>query len=210
MKTCVLFDLDGTLLDTLQDLTDSVNHSLAQFGYPARTSREIRSFLGNGARDLIRCSVPEGADYEPVFDVYTDWYRTHSQIKTAPYPGILEALDILGKQYAVGVVSNKPDPATKVLVKEYFGDLYALGQRDDIPKKPAADMLHYAMKELGADRCIYVGDSDVDVITAKNADCPCVSVTWGFRDVDELLAAGATCLCDAASTLPAIIDNLAK
>ena len=210
MKTCVLFDLDGTLLDTLLDLTDCVNHALEVFGYPPRTSAEIRSFLGNGARELIRCAVPQEYAYEPVFDFYTDWYRDHSQIKTAPYPGILEALHALRGQYGIGVVSNKPDPATKALVKEYFGDLYALGQRDDIPKKPAADMLQHAMKALGADRCIYVGDSDVDVITAKNAGCPCVSVTWGFRDVEELLAAGAANLCDDAADLPAIIDQIAN
>jgi len=210
MKTCVLFDLDGTVLDTLQDLTDSVNCSLAHFGYPARTQQEIRSFLGFGARQLIASALPEGADCDPVFDFYTAWYKDHSQIKTRPYPGIPEALEVLRSRYTIGVVSNKPDPATKALIREYFGDLYALGQREDIPKKPAPDMLYRAMQELGAERCVYVGDSEVDIFTAQNAGVPCISVTWGFRDPAFLTASGAQTLCDHAEQLPTILETLLK
>lgn len=208
MKTCVLFDLDGTLLDTLQDLTDCVNHALAQFSYPPRTPAEIRSFLGVGAKQLIIRSLPEGVAYEPVLECYTAWYKDHCEEKTVPYPGIPEALEAIAAKYPVGIVSNKPDHAVKQMAKVYFGDIYALGERPEVPHKPEPDMLLRAMADLGADRCVYVGDSDVDVLTAKNAGCPCISVTWGFRDVDELLAAGADHLCNAAAELLPILSEL--
>lgn len=210
MKTAVLFDLDGTLLDTLEDLTDSVNYSLAQFGYPPRTPQEIRSFLGNGARQLIALSVPEGADAEAVFHFYKDWYPAHSRIKTKPYAGIPEALQKLAENYPVAVVSNKPDVSTKLLCAEYFPGVYARGESPACPRKPAPDMLLQTVQHLGAENCIYVGDSEVDLITAQNAGCPCVSVTWGFRDEDVLLAHGANYLCHTPADLPEIIQKIAK
>jgi len=215
MKTGILFDLDGTLLDTLEDLTDSVNHILQQFGCPTRTAREIRSYLGTGARNLIRQALPGKAD-DPDLDaalaVYQDWYDTHNRIKTAPYPGILEALDELKKDYPIAIVSNKPHRAVAPMCKEYFSeDIYALGETDGCPRKPAPDMVYKGMTAIGVEKCIYVGDSEVDIFTAKNAGMPCLSVTWGFRDEDFLLENGAMHFCrdpkELAKTLKEMIEN---
>ena len=215
MKTGILFDLDGTLLDTLQDLTDSVNHTLAHFGCPTRTQQEIRSYLGSGARNLIRQALPGKAD-DPDLDaalaVYQDWYDTHNRVKTAPYDGILEALAELGKAYPIGIVSNKPHRAVAPMCKEYFGeDIYALGEAPDCPRKPAPDMLYKGMAALGVEKCVYVGDSEVDVFTAKNAGMPCLTVLWGFRDEDFLIENGAEHFCrdpkTLAKTLKELIEN---
>lgn len=208
MKTAVLFDLDGTLLDTLEDLTDSVNYSLAQFGYPPRTNREIRSFLGSGAENLVMRSMPEGVDHKAVFAFYQQWYPSHSRIKTAPYAGIVEAVAEIAKTHPVAVVSNKPDISVKLLCRELFPGVYALGQTEDCPHKPAPDMLYKTLKELGADTCIYVGDTEIDIETAQNAGVPCVTVTWGFRDEEELVAAGAKYFCHHAKELPALIEQI--
>ena len=206
----VLFDLDGTLLDTLGDLTDAVNYALSQHGYPLRSAREIRSYLGNGTASLIHCSVPEGEDHEPVLQTYLPYYFANNQIKTAPYVGVLQALEQLKKKYPVAVVSNKLDRVTKSLSAQHFGDVYALGELPDCPRKPAPDMLYRAMKDIGVDCCIYVGDSEVDLITAANAGVECVSVTWGFRDVDVLVENGAQYLCHTPEDLPAIIDKIVE
>ena len=205
MKTGILFDLDGTLLDTLADLTDSVNYVLAQYGFPARTQEEVRTFVGNGARRLIALSVPEGQDalVDAVLKTYQAYYATHSKIKTAPYNGILEALALLKGKCPIAIVSNKPDGAVKTLCKEFFGDIYAFGEVEGCPRKPAPDMLYKAMQTIGVDRCVYVGDSEVDVLTAKNAGMPCLSVTWGFRDEELLIASGAKYIC----TEPAQLAN---
>lgn len=206
----ILFDLDGTLLDTLDDLTDAVNYSLAQHGYPPRTSRQVRSYLGNGTAFLIRCSVPEGEDHRPVLQTYLSYYPAHSQIKTAPYEGILQALEQLKSKYPVAVVSNKLDEAVKTMCADYFGDIYALGERSDCPRKPEPDMLFRAMEAIGVDRCVYVGDSEVDVTTANNANAPCVAVTWGFRDEDVLVENGAKHLCRTPAQLCAVIDKIVE
>ena len=158
MKTGILFDLDGTLLDTLQDLTDSVNHILETFGCPTRTDREIRSFLGNGARNLIQQALPGKADdpdLDTVFSAYLAWYADHSSIKTRPYAGILEALAELKKDYPVAVVSNKSDHNVKALSREHFGEeIFALGETADCPRKPAPDMIYKAMAAIGVEKCI--------------------------------------------------------
>ena len=207
--TGVLFDLDGTLLDTLGDLADAVNYALRVHGYPQRTVKEVRQFVGNGAAKLIALSVPEGADYLPVLATYQTYYQAHSQVKTGPYPGIPEALEAIRAEYPVAVVSNKPDRAVKPLCEQFFGDIYALGETADCPRKPAPDMLRKAMKDLGVDRCIYVGDSDVDVVTASNAGAPCISVLWGFRDEPEIRAAGGCHFCSRAEDLPEMVRQLA-
>lgn len=210
MKVGVLFDLDGTLLDTLEDLTDSVNYALGVFGYPPRTLEEVRSFIGTGAANLIRKAVPEGVDYVPVLAEYQAYYRSHCRIKTGPYPGIPEALAKVRETYPVAVVSNKPDAAVKALCDDYFGGVYARGESDECPRKPAPDMLHRAMESIGADRCVYIGDSEVDVITAKNAGGICISVTWGFRDEQVLKAAGAEHFCRRAEELPSMIEAVIR
>ena len=205
--TAILFDLDGTLLNTLEDLTDGVNYALAQFGCPPQTQKQIRSYLGNGAKQLIALSLPENnaPDVDAVLDVYRTYYNAHCQIKTAPYAGIPEALAILGKKYPIAVVSNKPDSATKPLVAQYFPGIYALGEKSDCPRKPAPDMLKKAMADIGVDRCVYIGDSEVDVLTASRAGAPCIAVSWGFRDREDLVEGGAQYICDDPVKLPEMI-----
>ncbi len=210
MKTAILFDLDGTLLDTLGDLHSATNHVLEQFGYPTRTIEEVCRFVGNGAERLIRLAVPEGADPMPVLAAFQSYYAAHCDILTKPYEGIPEVLEILGEKYPLAVVSNKPDRAVKELAKIYFPTLFARGESTDCPRKPAPHMVHKAMEAIGAETCIYVGDSDVDIVTAQNAGVPCISVTWGFRGEEELCEAGATCFCHAPTDLPAIIEEILK
>ncbi len=208
MKTAIIFDLDGTLLDTLGDLHRAVNHTLREFGYPERTMEEVCRFVGNGAARLICQAVPEGADPQPVLAAFHDYYAAHCDILTKPYAGIMEALALLGEKYPLAVVSNKPDKAVKELAKIYFPTLYARGESSDCPRKPAPDMVQKAMEALGVDRCIYVGDSDVDVMTAKNAGVPCLSVTWGFRNEAELRFAGAQYFCHTPFDLPKTIAGM--
>ena len=196
MKTAVIFDLDGTLLDTLGDLHAAVNHALSVFGYPSRTLDEVRRFVGNGAARLLELAVPEHADPAPVLAEFQRHYRENCRIQTGPYAGIPEALAELGKHYPLAIVSNKPDGAAKALCADFFPGIYARGESSDCPRKPAPDMVFAAMNALGVERCLYVGDSEVDVITAKNAGVPCLSVLWGFRDRDELLSTGAEYFCE--------------
>lgn len=208
MKTGILFDLDGTLLDTLDDLADSVNHVLSEFGYPARSREEVRRFVGNGARRLMALSVPEGADVDAALAAFQPYYGAHCQIKTKPYDGIMEALAELAQKYPIAIVSNKPDHAVKTLCAEYFPGICAMGESTDCPRKPAPDMVLKAMRALGVEKGIYVGDSEVDVQTAKNAGVPCVSVLWGFRDKEEIEAAGGSYFCEKAEDLAACIEKI--
>lgn len=214
MKTGILFDLDGTLLSTLEDLTDSVNYTLRHFGCPERTLAEVKSFVGYGAYNLIRAALP-GKETDPSVEealaFYQDYYDTHNQIKTRPYDGVLEALAEIRKAFPVAIVSNKPDRATKPMCREYFGEeIFALGQQDHIPRKPAPDMLTVAMKEIGADACVYVGDSEVDVQTARNAGVPCLSVLWGFRDTECLKKHGAEHFCEDPKQLLSCLKEIVK
>ena len=208
MKTGILWDLDGTLLDTLEDLADGVNYAMGVYGYPEHSIEDVRRFVGNGARNLIVQAVPEGADVDMVLDTFREYYNAHCQIKTKAYDGILEALAVLGEKYPMAVVSNKPDSAVKPLCQQYFPGLYARGESADCPRKPAADMVYKAMEAIGVDRCIYVGDSEVDVLTAKNAGMPCLSVLWGFRDRDMIQAAGGTDFCESTGELVQKIEEM--
>ena len=202
--TAILFDLDGTLLDTLDDLADAVNVTLAHFGCPPRTREQVRQFVGNGAERLMRLALPgkagdpTGAEALAYFKAY---YAANAQHKTCPYEGIPEALAEIGQVFPVAIVSNKPDRAVKTLCGRYFGDVYARGESSDCPRKPAPDMVYKAMAAIGAERCIYVGDSEVDVQTAKNAGVPCLSVLWGFRDRQTLEKAGADHFCQTPADL---------
>ena len=198
MKTGLLFDLDGTLLNTLEDLLDATNYALRTHGFPEKTLEQLRKVVGNGAANQIRKSLPEGTDEEVVQQVlatYKPYYSTHSQIKTKPYDGIPEVIRELTGKYPMAIVSNKPDNAVKDLSAFWFPGIYALGETADCPRKPAADMVYKAMAAIGVERCIYIGDSEVDILTARNADVPCLSVTWGFRDPDMLLQAGGDHFC---------------
>lgn len=211
MNIGVIFDLDGTLLDTLEDLKDAVNYALSQFDCPGRTASEVCSFVGNGTAKLIERSLPgkeNDPDVKQVLTVYQAYYSAHCQVKTAPYPGILDALAVLSQKYPVAIVSNKPDGAVKSLCKLHFGDIYARGETADCPRKPAPDMVLQTMEKMGMDSCVYVGDSEVDIRTANNANVPCVSVTWGFRTQAQLRQAGAEHLCHEASQLPQIIEEI--
>lgn len=209
--TGILFDLDGTLLNTLEDLLDATNYALGIHGYPERTLPELRRFVGNGAMNQIRLSLPEGTpaeEVQSVLDTYKPYYTAHCQIKTAPYPGILDALTVLKENYPIAIVSNKPDAAVKALCADFFPGIYALGETPDCPRKPAADMVYKAMAAIGADRCVYVGDSEVDVITANNAGVPCLSVLWGFRDRKDMEAVGAVDFCEETGNLAEKIEEL--
>lgn len=210
MKWGILWDLDGTLLDTLQDLADSTNAALRAHGLPERTREEVRSFVGNGAKQLIYRAVAGRADPEAVLATFRDHYAVHCQDKTRPYPGILEALAQLGRRYPMAVVSNKPDSAVKVLAAQYFPGLYARGESSECPRKPAPEMVYQAMKAIAVTHCVYIGDSEVDVATAGNAGVLCLSVLWGFRDKNALLNMGANCFCESPDRLPATIEQIIK
>ncbi len=214
MKIGIIFDLDGTLLDTLQDLTDAVNYTLRFYHCPERTVEEVRTFVGNGVERLIRLSLPgkdTDPDIGPVVETYRAYYSAHAKDKTRPYAGILEALEEIIKEFPVAVVSNKPDSATKALCREYFGgDIFALGEREACPRKPAPDMVFGAMQAIGVETCIYVGDSEVDVLTAKNAGVPCLSVLWGFRDKEYLAQQGAAHFCDDPKKLLTCLKEMIK
>lgn len=203
----VLFDMDGTLLDTLADMAAAVNHILSVHGYPLRTVEEVRAFVGNGARKLMERALPPdvtGDAFEALLEEYRQWYEAHACVKTAPYPGVpavLAALHRAGVRCAV--VSNKPDGATRELAARFFPGLPAFGQQDGIPAKPAPDMVYHALAELGVEASVaaYVGDSEVDVALARNAKLPLVAVSWGFRGREALKEAGAVLVVDDAATL---------
>lgn len=211
----VLFDLDGTLLDTLEDILDAANHTLREMGYPERTLAEMRRFVGNGAEMQMRRALGEGADEETVrraLALYKPYYAAHCQIKTKPYAGVLALLGQLKEEKRrIAVVSNKPDEAVRPLAEQHFGALVdtAMGETAQRRRKPAPDMVNDAIAALGADkrRAVYVGDSEVDIETAKNAGIACISVCWGFRDREQLEAAGASEIAADARELRALLEK---
>lgn len=211
----VLFDLDGTLLDTLEDILDAANHTLREMGYPERTLAEMRRFVGNGAEMQMRRALGEGADEKTVrraLALYKPYYAVHCQIKTKPYAGVLALLEQLKEEKRrIAVVSNKPDEAVRPLAAQHFGALVdtAMGETAQRRRKPAPDMVNDALAALGADkrRAVYVGDSEVDIETAKNAGIACISVCWGFRDREQLEAAGASEIAADARELRALLEK---
>ena len=208
-----VFDLDGTLLDTLEDLYLATNAALESHSLPRRSRDEVRMFVGNGVEMLIRRAVPADTDEETTLAVLADFKTTYAAIcedHTRPYDGILDMLRALRERgIRVAVVSNKFDAATKQLCQKYFGDLVevAIGERAGVRKKPAPDTVYEALKELGmtATGAVYIGDSDVDIQTARNCGMPCISVTWGLRDKDFLLQSGAEILVDTPERLLGVI-----
>jgi len=196
-----IFDLDGTLLDTLQDLAAAVNYALRKNGLHEHSIEDIRRFVGNGVKKLIERAVPAGTEvstYNNVFSDFRAYYMEHSLDSTKPYEGIRELLQELKKRGCkMAVVSNKMMAATQELVTHFFPEIeVAMGENEaeGIRKKPAPDMVFEALKQLGEDpeTAVYIGDSDVDIQTAKNAGLPCISVLWGFRNKDFLQEHGAT------------------
>ncbi|MCD8086599.1 MAG: HAD-IA family hydrolase [Clostridiales bacterium] len=211
----ILFDLDGTLLNTLDDLHTACNYALTAVGEPPRSREEVRRFVGNGIGTLLARAIPGGTDhprYGEALALLQSYYRAHDRVNTAPYEGVLPLLDALTEAgYRLGVVSNKPDGPVKALCRAYFGDriAVAIGDRPRFHRKPAPDAALEALRALGADpdSALYVGDSDVDIATARNAGLPCLSVTWGFRDREVLLAAGATALADSPQEVLAFLQG---
>ena len=200
----IIFDMDGTILNTLEDLRDSLNFALRATGFPERTLEEVRRFVGNGIRKLIERGVPAGtsqADVDTVHQAFTPYYKEHCADKTRPYDGIVE---LLQKLRAAGcrtaVVSNKADPAVQELCTQYFDGLFdaAVGDREGIARKPAPDSVNEVLRLLNTDRphAVYIGDSEVDVATAANAGLDCIAVTWGFREVEFLREQGAKVFAD--------------
>ena len=200
-KKIIIFDLDGTLLNTLDDLTDSTNYVLEHFGYPQRTKDEIRNFVGNGVSKLIERAIPNGnknESFEDCINMFKNIYPQNMYNKTAPYDGIVEMLKTLkSKNYIIAVVSNKFDLAVKELCDKFFPDLidYCAGENEagGIRKKPAPDTVVKVLKNFGLAKedAVYAGDSEVDIQTAHNAEMPCISVTWGFKDRKFLTDNGA-------------------
>lgn len=190
----IIFDLDGTLLNTLGDLRNGVNHALSEMGAPLRTTDEVRRFIGNGVAKLIQRAMPEGTskeDAEIALGKFRAYYNTHLNVETVPYPGVMELLRAL-KEKGIGIYvnSNKYDAAVKELCKSHFGDLVieALGESADVPKKPSpvgAEML-VKMSGLPKENVLYVGDSSVDMETAANAGLDAAWVSWGFRTREEM------------------------
>ena len=209
----IIFDLDGTLLDTLEDLADSVNYVLQNNGYPARTLEEVRCFVGNGIRKLIERSVPNTIsvpDIDKVHQEFISYYRDHCMIKTKPYDGVLSLLEKLQKAGCkTAVVSNKADYAVQILCETYFSDLLnlSLGERSGIPKKPAPDSVLYVLEQLNvkSEQAVYIGDSDVDILTARNSNMDEIIVSWGFRDYEFLKQQGAKVLVSSLNELEQIL-----
>ncbi len=203
-ETIIIFDMDGTVLDTLEDLSVSVNYALEKFHLPPRMPEEYRHFFGNGVRHAIRLAAPDGTPedvIDGVMEVYREHYNKHCLDHTRPYDGILELMsELKSREFKLAIVSNKIDSAVKELHQRFFSDYVdiALGEKDGIRRKPEPDMVRAVVDELAGKeaKIIYVGDSEVDCQTAKNAGIPCISVLWGFRDKDCLIDAGATLFAD--------------
>ena len=210
----VIFDLDGTLLDTLEDLADAVNYALREMGMPQRTIEEVRQFVGNGVRRLMELAVPQGFDnpaFEDTFAKFKEYYGIHCNDKTKAYDGVVQLLrDLKEEGYALAIVSNKLDSAVKELSEIYFEGIVkvAIGETEGVAKKPAPDTVYKALKELQmpAETAVYVGDSEVDVMTAKNSGLPCISVLWGFRDEAFLREQGATQFARTAKEVKACLN----
>ena len=207
----MIFDLDGTLLDTIHDLCDAVNYALTQFGYPKRTLKEVLSFVGNGYIRLLTQALPKcicEEQFDNFVKCFKTYYAEHCFDKTKPFDGILPLLEELKKEgHTLVVLSNKGDEQVKSLVKRYFGNVFdiALGERLGVRRKPYPDAILEVLNQTGFDSAIYVGDSEVDVETAKNAKIECVCVDWGFRTREQLISAGAEVIVSTMEELKSVL-----
>lgn len=195
-----VFDLDGTLLETLKDLAASTNYALRTHNMPEHSIEDVRMFVGNGVKKLMERAIPNGIEnpqFEDVYATFRQHYLEHNLDTTKPYEGIPELLaELKARGKKLAIVSNKFYAATQELARHFFPDTIevAIGERENIKKKPAPDTVIEALRQLGASKetAVYIGDSDVDIMTAKNCNMPCVSVLWGFRDKEFLMEHGAT------------------
>ncbi|MBQ8667732.1 MAG: HAD family hydrolase [Lachnospiraceae bacterium] len=198
--TTIIFDMDGTVLNTLDDLTDSVNYVFSKFGLPARSRDEYRQFFGNGIGYAMKCAAPEGTPdslIEEMIPVFKEYYDIHCLDKTGTYDGIIDLMkELRDSGCKMAIVSNKIDSAVKELNERFFSEYVsvAIGERPGVSRKPAPDTVFAALAELGSspDEAVYIGDSEVDLMTAKNSNLPCIAVLWGFRDRDFLIKNGAS------------------
>lgn len=213
-----IFDLDGTLLNTLEDLKNAVNAALRQHGYPERTLEEVRKFVGNGVKVLMDRAVPQNTSIENTkkcLESFCVYYKEHCKDRTKPYDSIIELLKTLKMMgIQVGVVSNKFDSAVKELCRDFFGDAIeaAIGETAQVPKKPAPESVWKAIEELGGrkEQALYIGDSEVDIETARNAGISVVSVTWGFREREFLKAKSPDYIIDTPMELVDILMDINK
>lgn len=205
----IIFDLDGTLLNTLTDLANSVNYAMERQGFPVHSEEAVRQMVGNGIYVLMEQAVPRGREC-PAFDAclkdFREHYEAHKKDFTKPFPGVMEFLEKADKAgYKMAVVSNKFDLAVKGLCRDFFYPYIttAIGESSQIARKPAPDTVFAAMQKLHSapEHCVYVGDSDVDLATAKNAGISCISVSWGFRSREFLLSHGASTIADSMENL---------
>ena len=209
----VLFDMDGTVLDTLDDLTDAVNACFRHFGLPAVDRGTVSANLGNGAAFLIQHCLPHAVsddEEKTILSWYKEYYDAHCRIKTAPYPGIPELMQLLFRnQIKLAVISNKPDPAVQELAAQFFPGLMdvVVGESAAVRRKPNPDTVLKAAEAIGVpiDQCVYIGDTEVDIQTAKNAGMDCITVTWGFRSREKLQEAGASVLVDSPEELELLL-----
>ena len=205
----ILFDMDGTVLYTLEDLHDAINAALAHFGMPALTLSQVQAYVGNGSARLVELALPAGTPEAlrlEVLDWYKPYYDAHCNVKTRPYDGIPELMrQLRAAGLRLVIISNKPDSAVRLLAEDHFPGLLdlAVGETAQVRRKPWPDMIEVSAARLGLDRsrCLYVGDSEVDVLTAKNAGIDCASVCWGFRTRQQLLEAGAARIFDSTDSL---------
>lgn len=215
MHNTLIFDLDGTLLNTLEDLNRSVNFALKKFGFVETSLKKTRKSVGNGIKKLVSLSLPEGTDEETTEKVRAEMmqhYQKHCHDLTMPYPGILPLLNKLKTEgFRLAIVSNKADPMVRELRQVFFDDLIsvAVGESAEIRRKPAPDMVFEALRQLGAsvEDAVYIGDSEVDLKTAENAGLPCLSVSWGFRSEAQLMDHGAKTICANPERLYDFIHN---
>ena len=211
----VIFDLDGTLLYTLEDLKDSVNFALSKFNYPQKNLEEIKNFVGNGVKVLMELSIPQGKNnenFDECLAIFKTHYAQNMYNKTKPYDGIIEMLENLQNLgFKTAVVSNKFDLATKELCKKYFAEKIeiAIGESENIRKKPAPDSIFKVMEILNSNKnsTYFVGDSEVDIQTAQNANLKCISVTWGYKNEEFLLKNGAKFLANSPQEILKIITS---
>lgn len=208
MKT-LIFDMDGTILDTIEDITNAVNYILVKYGMPKRSVDEVKFFVGNGLYKTLERSAPSGTSEELLKSIYEEmvsYYKEHSNINTKPYDGIIDAIKTLkALGYKTAVVSNKRHEAVVELCHEFYEGLFdeALGDTENIAKKPAPDMVNIVLDKLGANKneAVFIGDSDVDIMTAKNSGLVGIFVSWGFRTKEFLIEHGAECIVDTPKEL---------